>query len=477
VHVPWRLTWLVPVSLCVPLAISALAAALVGTGSAAATTPAPQASGGSWTTYDFDPSRTGTDPSGLRYSVGSPAWTSPHLDGSLFGQPLVGGSLVYVATENDTVYALSASTGAVAWSAHVGTPFNPSVVPSECGDIRPTVGITSTPVIDVVRSEIFVVADEASGNTAAHHLIGLDLATGHVQLDEIIDPSGSDPAFQLQRVSLALTAGRVIVGFGGNAGDCGSYHGLVVSAPEDGSTPAVFTVASLTGDRQGAVWMGGGAPVIDGQGNVWVSTGNSAHVHAGDAYDDSDGVLELSPTMQLLGFFAPTTWYSDNAYDADFSTPPTLLDNGLVLAMGKSSIGYVLNQASLGGIGGQLTSTPACFGRGASAHVGNVVYQGCFPGRRQPSVAAGAVVVDLGRGRVPDRRRRTGLERQLRRQALGHGPDLRVRGGEHVDRLGGDQLPLTVHRGRPTSGPVDRPSSCLCVTTAHQRRRLLAHRL
>jgi outer membrane protein assembly factor BamB len=312
--------------------------------------------------------------------VGSPAWTSPHLDGSLFGQPLVGGSLVYVATENDTVYALSASTGAVAWSAHVGTPFNPSVVPSECGDIRPTVGITSTPVIDVVRSEIFVVADEASGNTAAHHLIGLDLATGHVQLDEIIDPSGSDPAFQLQRVSLALTAGRVIVGFGGNAGDCGSYHGLVVSAPEDGSTPAVFTVASLTGDRQGAVWMGGGAPVIDGQGNVWVSTGNSAHVHAGDAYDDSDGVLELSPTMQLLGFFAPTTWYSDNAYDADFSTPPTLLDNGLVLAMGKSSIGYVLNQASLGGIGGQLTSTPACFGRGASAHVGNVVYQGCGGG-------------------------------------------------------------------------------------------------
>jgi hypothetical protein len=313
--------------------------------------------------------------------VGSPAWTSPQLDGSLFGQPLVQGSLVYVATENDTVYALSASTGAVAWSAHVGTPFNPSVVPNLCGDVRPTVGITSTPVIDVARSEIFVVADEAaSGNSAAHHLIGLDLTTGHVELDEVIDPSGTNPPYQLQRASLALTAGRVIVGFGGNSGDCGPYHGLVVSAPEDGSAPATFTVASLPGDAQGAVWMGGGAPVLDGQGNVWVSTGNSAFHQSGDAYDDSDGVLELSPTMQLIGFFAPTTWYSDNGSDADLSTPPTLLDNGLIFAIGKSSIGYVLSQASLGGVGGQLTSKSECFGHGASAHVGAVVYQGCGGG-------------------------------------------------------------------------------------------------
>jgi hypothetical protein len=350
------------------------------TAPAAAATPGPQVPGGSWTTYDFDPSRTGVDPSGLQYSVGSPAWTSPHLDGALFGQPLVQGSDVYVATENDTVYALSSSTGAVAWSAHVGTPFNPTVVPAECGDIQPTVGITSTPVIDVARSEIFVVADEASGNSAAHHLIGLNLSTGQVMLDEVIDPGGSDPPFELQRVSLGLTAGRVIVGFGGNAGDCGSYHGLVVSAPEDGSTPVTFTVASLPGDLQGAVWMGGGAPAIDSQGNVWVTTGNSAHEHAGDAYDNSDGVLELSPTMQLLGFFAPTDWFSDNASDADFSTPPTLLDNGLAFAIGKSSIAYVLNQSALGGIGGQLIARPACFGHGASAHVGDIVYQGCGGG-------------------------------------------------------------------------------------------------
>ena len=68
------------------------------------------------------------------------------------------GGRVFAATENDTVYALSASTGAVIWSRHLATPVPASSLP--CGDIGPTVGITGTPVIDPARGEIFVVADE-----------------------------------------------------------------------------------------------------------------------------------------------------------------------------------------------------------------------------------------------------------------------------------------------------------------------------
>ena len=71
--------------------------------------------------------------------------------GKIYGEPLVSSGRVYVATENDTVYALSSATGAVVWSTHVGAP-----VPSEslpCGDISPTVGITGTPVIDQSRGE------------------------------------------------------------------------------------------------------------------------------------------------------------------------------------------------------------------------------------------------------------------------------------------------------------------------------------
>ncbi len=368
----------------IPLAaLLTVSAVVVPSTSAVAATPPSRPSAvtsSTWTTYNQDNSRDGVDTSGTSFTPATRAWTSPTLDGTLYGQPLVDTGRVFEATENDTVYALAADTGAVLWSTHVGTAFDPSTVPGLCGDILPTVGITSTPVIDPARSELFVVAAEQVRGDAAHHLVGLNLYTGAVMLDEVIDPPGVDPAHELQRASLGLTDGRVIAGFGGNSGDCEPYHGLVVSAPEDGSPPSTFVVANQPGDSQGAVWMGGGAPSIDAAGNVWVSTGNSAYESPDDPYDQSDGVLELSPTMHLLQDFAPTTWPSDNAADADLSTPPVLLPNGLVFAIGKSSTAFVLNQSSLGGVGGELLAQPGCFGHGAAAHVGDVVYTGCGGG-------------------------------------------------------------------------------------------------
>jgi hypothetical protein len=51
-----------------------------------------------------------------------------------------------------------------------------------CGDIHPSVGITSTPVIDAGLSEVFVVADGLVGTIegGAHGVLhGLDPATSH----------------------------------------------------------------------------------------------------------------------------------------------------------------------------------------------------------------------------------------------------------------------------------------------------------
>ena len=52
------------------------------------------------------------------------------LDGQVYGEPLEATGRVYVATENDTIYALAANTGAVLWSSHVGHtgPFRRSAV-------------------------------------------------------------------------------------------------------------------------------------------------------------------------------------------------------------------------------------------------------------------------------------------------------------------------------------------------------------
>ena len=348
-----------------------------------------------WTTFGHDRLRSAVDASGDSFSPATSAWTSPALDGQLYGQPLVATGRVFAATENDTVYALAANTGQVLWHTHVGTAFDPTTVAGLCGNIHPTVGITSTPVIDSARSEIFVVATVAAPGNAAHRLVGLDLYTGAILLDEAIDPAGTSPAFQLQRASLALTSGRVIAGFGGNAGDCGPYHGLVVSALEDGSPPSTYIVANQPGDGQGAVWMGGAAPSIDAQGNVWLATGNSQHHQSTDAYDRSDSVLKLSPTMHLLDSFAPLDWYSDNAADADLgSTAPALLPDGRVFQVGKSQTGYVLNESHLGGVGGQLASGPFCSADadGGAADLNGTLFVPCGNGLTSVTPASGAPV-------------------------------------------------------------------------------------
>ena len=97
----------------------------------------------SWSVYHGDLAGSGVAATVTSVDVSSPAWTSTGLDGQLYGEPLVSGGRVYVATENDTVYALSATTGAVLWSTHLGTPVPSGSLP--CGDISPTVGITGTP--------------------------------------------------------------------------------------------------------------------------------------------------------------------------------------------------------------------------------------------------------------------------------------------------------------------------------------------
>jgi outer membrane protein assembly factor BamB len=303
------------------------------------------------------------------------------LSGEIYTEPLVYGSDVYVATENDMVYALTATHGRVVWSRHIGSAVPSTDLP--CGNISPTVGITGTPVIDPARNEIFFVADEIVAGYPEHFLEGLSTKNGAVELRERVDPPGSVPQALLQRTGLNLVDGRVVFGMGGNYGDCATYRGRVVSVKEGGSTPATFTVDNQSGNSQGAVWMGGAAPVVDAKGNVWVSVGNGSVHSSGQAFDDSDSVLELSATGRLEQYFAPSSWASDNAADLDMTTAPVLLADGQVVLAGKARIAYLLNGAHLGGIGHQEASLSSLCSDdidGGSAFVGMTIYLPCLTG-------------------------------------------------------------------------------------------------
>jgi outer membrane protein assembly factor BamB len=368
--------------LCVSTVLAVGAGIAAGSPSPAAT-PAPVAAPNlNWTVYHHDLRGSGLDTSGTSFSPATLAWTSPSLDGQLYGEPLELAGRAFVATENDTVYALAATTGKVLWSRHLATPVPAGDLP--CGNISPTVGITGTPVIDPGRQELFAVAEELAAGTPEHRLVGLNLTTGTLMLNQSVDPPSSTPAAQLERPGLTLDQGQVVFGFGGNSGDCSTYHGWVVAVPEGGGTAQTFEVDAGAGERQGAIWMGGAAPVVDHLGHVWVAAGNGSVTSSTGPYDNSDSVLELSSSLKLLQFFAPVDWYDQNRNDADLgSSSPALLNDGFVLQAGKSDTAYLMSQAALGGIGGQVAELGNICGSvvdGGEAFNGNVVYAPCRDG-------------------------------------------------------------------------------------------------
>src|SRR5208282_6586602 len=104
----WR-----PVSLAAVVALGLVASAVPVAPLSASVHPSASSGGsgavpaGDLLTYDYDNSRSGYDPASIAMKGLStaPAWNDDSLDGAVFGEPLVYGTSVYVATENDTLYA------------------------------------------------------------------------------------------------------------------------------------------------------------------------------------------------------------------------------------------------------------------------------------------------------------------------------------------------------------------------------------
>ena len=360
-----------------PTTASSPAASSPGTSPAASSptvsSPATTAQAADWPTYDRTADRSGVSVSTPAPGPVRPSWTAS-VDGPVYAQPLVVGAEVIVATENDSVYALSASGGSVLWTRHLAAPV-PSGLP--CGNISPS-GITGTPVADPATGQLWLVTFTAQP-AYQHTLWDLDLATGRTVWQRSIDVSGSDPQAQQQRGALALLGSRVYVPLGGLYGDCSDYKGRVVGVLLDGTGSPVEFQPSV--NRQGGIWNPAG-PTVDAAGHMYVVSANGS-TFPGAAYDHTNSVLEVSSSGKLLSSFVPADWAQNNEGDVGLgSQGVALVGTRWAVLGGKSGPVYVLRQGDLGGIGGQVSVTNVCLSFGGSTVDGDVVYLPCTDGVR-----------------------------------------------------------------------------------------------
>jgi PQQ enzyme-like repeat protein len=293
------------------------------------------------------------------------------FSGKVYAQPLYwqppGSSpaMLLVATEENAIYALDATTGKELWHRALGNPVPRSAL--SCGNIDP-LGITGTPVIDEKRGALYADAAVRDGAGVHHKLFALSLKDGAVLPGWPIDVADAlkteEVAFnardQSERGALMLLDDTLYVPFGGHFGDCGDYHGMVVGVTL--AEPHRARSWSTRG-RGGGIWAPAGIS-SDGR-DLFVATGNTLNARE---WSDGEAVFRLRADLRhserTEDFFALRNWREADDSDEDLGGTNVLpIDvpqaNGtqrLLLALGKDRHAYLLDRGNLGGFGGSLVA-------------------------------------------------------------------------------------------------------------------------
>jgi|GEM_PF-514669 hypothetical protein len=296
---------------------------------------APSASGIAVATYHYDNLRTGWNASETQLtpanitskSLGLLAKVT--LDEQVDAQPLIvphqiiagqttEHDVVYVATENNTVYAIDAYTAQVlAPPKNLGVAVpreylarwqNPYPAGVGCSNNGPKVGIDGTPVIDLASGTLYVIAytigvdgnNRPIAGTQSYHLHALDLAT----LNDKVPPqlvsathslnSGNALTFSAiharQRPGLVEANGNIYAGFGSFCDDenreatdpahargwvLGWQAATLAALPSNELTDSDATAADVTNVFLSSVWQSGFGLAADELGYIYFTTGNS----------------------------------------------------------------------------------------------------------------------------------------------------------------------------------------------------------
>lgn len=343
-------------------------------------------------------------------------------DGLVDAQPLykpsvtINGSahnVLYVATENDTVYAFDADTGSTLWQV---TMLLSGEQPSDnrgCSQVTPIIGVTSTPVINPragTNGSIYVVAmsKDSSGNYY-QRLHALDLTTGAEEFNGPVavqgkypgtgdGSNGTDvifaPAQYKERAGLLLLGNTVYLSFSSHC-DFRPYTGWLMGY--NATTLAQTSIIDVTPNgNEGSVWQAGNGPAADGSNNIYFldangtfdTTLNSNGFPINGDYGNS--VMKISTannTLSVADYFAMYNTVSESDADEDLGSGgamviPTFKDSGgtqhdLAVGAGKDQNIYLVNRDNMGKfnpnnnnaiyqeisgqLSGQVFSSPAFF--------------------------------------------------------------------------------------------------------------------
>jgi hypothetical protein len=312
-------------------------------------------------------------------------------DGLVDGQPLIAANLsvsgvlhnvVYVVTENDSVYSYDADSGAaLVHVSMLGTGETPSDERG-CSQVKPQIGITSTPVIDRSagpNGTVYLVA--MSKNAAGDYfqrLHALDLITlaerpnSPVTIQATYPGTGNnsvgttsfEPGQYEERAGLLLVNGSVYTAWTSHC-DQGPYNGWIIGY--DKSTLTQSQVLNVTPNgADGAIWQSGGGMAADSAGNIYALVANGTFDTTLDAsglplqgdYGNAFIKLSTASSLQVTDYFNMDNTVAESDGDVDLgSGAPMLLPDqtdstGVVrqLAVGAGKDGhlYVVNQANMG---------------------------------------------------------------------------------------------------------------------------------
>jgi hypothetical protein len=306
--------------------------------------------------------------------------------------------VAYVASENDTVYAIDATAGTVLLTQSLGKPV---FAPLGCNNNGPHVGINSTPVIDSSSNTLYVVAYTQDKSGPAYRMHALDLGSLADKMPPVIITAshtlsdGSsfnfNASYQRQRPGLLLANGNVYAGFGSFC----DYHanqsrGWVLGW--NAATLAPFSTNQVTDSLAtspnsfflSSVWMSGYGLAADDSGNVLFVTGNSDY--SGGTYNGvtniQESAIKVSANLtSVVDLFTPMNQSSLDQSDGDFGSGGLLVlpdqpgaTPHMAVAAGKDGNMYLMNEDHLGGYSPQTNNVLGTYNVGAACWCGQSYY-------------------------------------------------------------------------------------------------------